>query len=192
MKILIDNGHGSNTPGKQSPDGRLREYAWAREVAKKLETALKARGYDAERIVTEELDVSINERVKRINTVCNKLGFSNVIVISVHINAAGNSGWNNARGWSVWIAPNASSNSKRLARCLYEAADKAGYSGNRSVPATKYWVGNFGIVRDSKCPAVLTENLFQDNKEDVEILMSDAGKQAMVDIHVKGIEAYLK
>lgn len=24
MKILIDNGHGSNTPGKCSPDGRLR------------------------------------------------------------------------------------------------------------------------------------------------------------------------
>ena len=25
MKILIDNGHGSNTPGKCSPDGRLKE-----------------------------------------------------------------------------------------------------------------------------------------------------------------------
>lgn len=26
MKILIDNGHGENTPGKRSPDGSLREY----------------------------------------------------------------------------------------------------------------------------------------------------------------------
>lgn len=26
MKILIDNGHGENTPGKRSPDGKLREY----------------------------------------------------------------------------------------------------------------------------------------------------------------------
>lgn len=25
MKILIDNGHGENTAGKHSPDGRLRE-----------------------------------------------------------------------------------------------------------------------------------------------------------------------
>lgn len=24
--ILIDNGHGENTPGKRSPDGRLREH----------------------------------------------------------------------------------------------------------------------------------------------------------------------
>ena len=81
---------------------------------------------------------------------------------------------------------NASTNSKRLAKCLYEEADKAGYKGNRCVPATKYWVGNYGIVRDTKCPAVLTENLFQDNKEDVAILMSETGKHAMVDIHVIG------
>lgn len=26
MKILIDNGHGVETPGKRSPDGRFREY----------------------------------------------------------------------------------------------------------------------------------------------------------------------
>lgn len=191
MKILIDNGHGSNTPGKCSPDRKLREYAWAREIAKRLENTLKAKGLDAERIVTEETDISINERVRRVNAICNKVGTSNVLLISIHINAAGNSGWKNARGWSVWVAPNASSNSKRLAKCLYEEADKAGFRGNRCVPATKYWVGNYGIVRDTKCPAVLTENLFQDNKEDVDVLMSEDGKQAMVDIHVKGIMSYL-
>lgn len=191
MKILIDNGHGSNTSGKRSPDGKLREYAWAREIAKRLESALKAKGFDAERTVTEETDISINERVRRANAICNKVGTSNVLLISIHINAAGNSGWKNARGWSVWVAPNASSNSKRLAKCLYEEADKAGFRGNRCVPATKYWVGNYGIVRDTKCPAVLTENLFQDNKEDVDVLMSEDGKQAMVDIHVKGIMSYL-
>ena len=191
MKILIDNGHGSNTPGKCSPDRKLREYAWAREIAKRLENTLKAKGLDAERIVTEETDISINERVRRVNAICNKVGTSNVLLISIHLNAAGNSGWKNARGWSVWVAPNASSNSKRLAKCLYEEADKAGFRGNRCVPATKYWVGNYGIVRDTKCPAVLTENLFQDNKEDVDVLMSEDGKQAMVDIHVKGIMSYL-
>ena len=33
MKILIDNGHGENTPGKRSPDGTFREYAYTREIA---------------------------------------------------------------------------------------------------------------------------------------------------------------
>ena len=36
MKILIDNGHGCNTPGKRSPDGRFREYAWVREIARAI------------------------------------------------------------------------------------------------------------------------------------------------------------
>lgn len=33
MKVLLDNGHGAETPGKRSPDGRLQEYAYAREIA---------------------------------------------------------------------------------------------------------------------------------------------------------------
>ena len=33
MKILIDNGHGIDTKGKRSPDGRLLEYAQNRLLA---------------------------------------------------------------------------------------------------------------------------------------------------------------
>lgn len=32
------------------------------------------------------------------------------------------------------------------------------------------------MCRDTKCPAILTENLFQDNKEDVDFLLSEKGK----------------
>ena len=38
MKILIDNGHGIETPGKRSPDGVLREYAWNRLIASRGNT----------------------------------------------------------------------------------------------------------------------------------------------------------
>ena len=37
MRILIDNGHGENTTGKRSPDGKFREYSYAREIAKSIE-----------------------------------------------------------------------------------------------------------------------------------------------------------
>ena len=57
MKILIDNGHGSNISGKCSPDGKLREYAWARDIASRLVAELKKRGLYAERVVTEETDI---------------------------------------------------------------------------------------------------------------------------------------
>ena len=56
MKILLDNGHGEETAGKRSPDGSFREYAWAREIARRIETELKNRGYDVQRIVPEEQD----------------------------------------------------------------------------------------------------------------------------------------
>lgn len=54
MKVLIDNGHGSNTPGKCSPDGRLKEYAYTREIVQRLEMELRKRGIDVERIVKVE------------------------------------------------------------------------------------------------------------------------------------------
>lgn len=102
MKILIDNGHGENTPGKRSPDGSLREYAYAREIADRIAHELSARGYDAERIVREAVDVPLSERARRVNEVCGRYGTANVVLVSIHCNAAGNGAeWMNARGWSV-------------------------------------------------------------------------------------------
>ena len=66
MKILIDNGHGKETPGKRSPDGRLKEYAYTREIADRVVTGLQNEGIDAMRIVPEENDVTLSERVKRV------------------------------------------------------------------------------------------------------------------------------
>lgn len=192
MKILIDNGHGVDTKGKHSPDGKLREYKWAREVALLIEKQLRSLGYDAERIVIEEKDISLKERCRRVNTICNKNGSKNCLLVSVHINAAGADGkWHNATGWSGWVAPNASANSKRFAQLLYAESEKRGLRGNRAVPACKYWVGNFAIIRDTKCPAVLTENLFQDNQQEAEWLQTEEGKKIIADLHVQAILKYI-
>ena len=67
MKILIDNGHGIDTPGKRSPDGSLREYAYNREIAAVIVAKLKEMGFDAELLVTEIEDISLKERVARVN-----------------------------------------------------------------------------------------------------------------------------
>ena len=44
MKILIDNGHGVETPGKRSPDGRFREYQYNRLIARAIVEHLQCRG----------------------------------------------------------------------------------------------------------------------------------------------------
>lgn len=191
MLILLDAGHGLQTKGKQSPCGLLKEYRWAREMVDRLIIAFKEVGLEAIRLVPEDTDISLSERVRRANKLY-KENDKQAILISIHCNAAGSDGkWHNANGWSVYVSQNASSNSKRLAKDLYEEAEKLGLKGNRSVPKEKYWVQNLAICRDTNCPAVLTENMFQDNQDDVEFLLSEEGKQKIVNVHVQGVLKYL-
>lgn len=195
MKILLDNGHGKNTPGKRSPDGKLREYLYAREITEAIERELKLRGYDAERIVHENVDVPLAERARRVNELCGRLGTSNVILISIHCNAAGNgSEWMQARGWAAYTSKG-KTKADKLAECLYNAASchltgqklRKDYSDGDSD-----WEESFYILRKTKCPAVLTENFFQDNKDDVDYMLSSDGKQNIINTHVNGIIQYIE
>lgn len=193
VEVLIDNGHGENTPGKCSPDKRLREYAYAREIARRVEKCLRCKGYEAQRIVEEETDVPLSERCKRVNDICKQVGTKNVLLVSIHNNAAGGDGkWHEARGFSAHVGLNASSKSKMLAQYLWNEAIQQGLKGNRSVPAAPYIAQNLAICRDTACPAVLTENLFQDNKEDVELLLSEEGKEKVTATHVNAIVNFIK
>ena len=192
MKILIDNGHGRDTPGKRSPDGRLREYAYTREIAQRVIDALRGKGYDAQRIVTEEDDISLKERCRRVNAICKQYGPRNVLLVSIHNNAAGSDGkWKKAQGWSAHISLNASLASKTLARSLIKAADEQDLKIRRYSHDQPYWHQNLAICRDTLCATVLTENLFQDNEEEAAYLMSDEGKAAVTALHVNGIIDYL-
>ena len=194
MLILIDNGHGHNTPGKRSPDGKFLEYAYNREIATRIVADLTDRGYNAQLLVPETEDIPLTERVRRINAHCNTLGKSNVILISIHVNAAGNgTKWLNATGWSCYTSKGQTT-SDRIAECFYEAAKKnfpdrrirTDYSDN-----DPDWEENFYILRHSLCPAVLTENFFMDNPQDLDYIQSRSGKQAIIDTHVEGITEYL-
>lgn len=194
MKVLIDNGHGENTAGKRSPDGIFREYRYAREIAIELERELRARGIDAERIVREEVDVPLAERTRRVNETCARLGKSSVILVSIHCNAAGNgSDWMNAQGWSAYTSIG-KTNADKLASEMYLAAEK--HFTDRKIrkeysDGDPDWEENFYILQKTKCPAVLTENFFMDNKKDVSYLLSLEGRNAIINTHVEGITNYI-
>ena len=191
MKVLIDNGHGVNTEGKRSPDGRLIEYAYTREIANRVVNDLKASGLDAIRIVPEETDIPLEERVARANKYYAESG-KQAILVSIHCDAEGSgSMWMNAHGWSVFVGINASQNSKRLATALADVAEKKGVTVRKEAVDRNYWVKDFCICRDTHCPAVLVENFFMDNEKDVDFLLSEKGKQCVTDIIVEGIKKYL-
>lgn len=195
--ILLDNGHGSNTPGKCSPDRSLLEYKWTREMTALIEQKLKSKGVEVRRIVPEDSDISISERCRRVNDVCRKAGSQNVLLISIHNNAAGADGkWHDSTGFSVFVSKNASTRSKEMAKILTNEFLKEELTGNRSVPICRYWTWSWttqdiGILKGTLCPAVLTENFFKDNKRDVQFLLSAEGKKLIADLHVSGVMKYL-
>lgn len=204
MKILIDNGHGCNTKGKRSPDGLLKEYSWAREIAARIACEGKELGLDISLLVPEMEDIPLKERVRRVNYWCDKLGTRNVVLVSVHCNAAGNGTvWSEtARGFSAFVSKNASSNSKRLADIFAWLADQRNMLGNRSKSATFdgehiYWTwfwteSDIYILKNTKCPAVLTENFFMDNHDDCDYLLSEEGKDAVVKLHIDSLLKYIE
>ena len=189
--ILLDNGHGKNVIGKQSPDGSLKEYAYTRDIVQQIYSSLKDLGYNPYILVPETNDIPLSTRVKRANQLCSANN-KKALLVSVHCNAAGSDGeWHSAKGWSVFVSQNASANSKKLADCLKKEADNQGLKVRLQNTSKSYWVQSLAICRDTNCPAVLTENLFQDNKEDVKFLLSEEGKKKIAELHVKGIINYL-
>lgn len=196
MKILIDNGHGSNTAGKRSPDGLFRECFFTREVAAEVAYRLRRQGYDAELLVPELYDIPLIERVHRVNVKCQSLGASNVLVVSIHCNAAGNGkNWMLGRGWEAWTSPGQTEGDK-LAECLYESA-MDNFELGTSIRSD--WSdgdpdkeNQFTILKKTLCPAVLTENFFMDNKDDLAFLQSNEGKEAVIRCHIDGIKKYVE
>lgn len=189
MKILIDNGHGKNTPGKRSPDGKFREYLYAREIAEAIEGELKFLGLDAERIVTETEDISLAERARRVNEICGRLGAENVVLVSIHCNASKNGEWGKARGWSAYTSKG-KTKSDELATMLYVEAAKnfAGQTLRKEFSdGDPDWEEGFYVLRKTKCPAVLTENFFMDNEQDLAYLTSEEGREAIIRTHVAAL-----
>lgn len=187
--VIIDNGHGAETPGKCSPDGQLKEWAWTRQAAKALAAELKRRGIGSTLLVSEARDVPLRERVRAANEISRL--HDNAVLVSLHTNASRSDGrWGDACGWSVFTAPGASEKSRRLARLLYEEACARYLKGNRSTPAEGYWTASLAMCRDTVCPAVLTENLFHDHAGDAAFLLSSEGLRCIVELHADAIEKY--
>lgn len=203
IKILIDNGHGYDTPGKRSPwsshntkpEIEFYEYLWNRQIAVPIVEQLCARGYDAEILVPEENDIPLKERVRRVNAICSNLGAKNVVLVSVHSNAAGDGGkWMAARGWEAYTTPG-KTNSDTFAEYLYEEAIKNFPKMNirkDTSDGDSDKEANFYILKYANCPAVLTENFFYDNVDDIKYILSEEGRAAVIKTHVDGIINYIE
>lgn len=193
MRILIDAGHGIDTPGKRSPDGVFREYLWNREVAELLYAMLEEQDFDVDMVVTETNDIPLKTRVRRVNEVCSVYGSHNVLLLSIHSNAAGNgTQWMNAKGWSAYTCKG-NTRSDIAAKCLYDAFEEE--FKDRTIrrdmsDGDPDWEEDFYIIKKTSCPAVLLENFFYDNKEECSFLLMEQTKRRVAKAILHGILYY--
>lgn len=211
MIVILGTAHLGTTPGKCSPDGKFRECEYSREIVKMIKDSLESKGVrvaiDYEPLepnnemkgsnAKQEQSRELTWRARYVNNICNAFGTKNCLYVSVHVNASGSDGkWKSARGWSVYTSPG-KTKADTLATYLYEEAKAILPADNKHYVRADFSDGdpdyeaNFYVLTKTLCPAVLTENLFQDNQEDVKFLLSPEGKQKIVDIHVNGILKYL-
>lgn len=200
--VILGTAHLSSTPGKCSPDGCFREYKYSREICSLLQERLRACGVECyidyldDDMCGKNSSQELCERVNIVNkNYCNKIGKNNVLYISIHVNAACNSGWHDATGFSIYTSPGKTS-SDVLATCIWNEAERILTPLNKKLrkdmsDGDPDYEDNFYVLKKTSCAAVLTENFFQDNKSDVEWLSSEEGKRTVVEYHLRGILKYL-
>ena len=198
IKIILGTAHLSSTPGKRSPDGKFREYAYSRKVCKAIQEELLSRGVDCV-IDYEDDDMpglsSSQELVKRVQIVNEMAKKTDCLYVSIHVNASAKNGWDKATGFSIYTSPG-ETKSDTLATDIFDEATKllkpAGKSLRKDTSdGDPDFEENFYVLRKTICPAVLTENFFQNSKSDVEWLESEEGFEVIVSYHVNGILKYL-
>ena len=185
--IIIDAGHGNNAPGKRSPiwkDGKqLFEWEFNRDIATRIAHKLAAAGIRSRLLVTEKEDIQLSERCRRINNICRMHGKDNCILISIHANAGGGT------GFEVFTSPGNTKSDEYATIML----DTLKYSFPKEKIRTDYSDGDadkearFYILQKSQCPAILTENLFMDNETDCRKLMDNDFREQIAEAHVRAI-----
>jgi N-acetylmuramoyl-L-alanine amidase len=187
MTVILDNGHGEETPGKRSPvweDGsQLFEYEFNRAIVERIVKQLDKLKIPYKVLVPEITDITLTERCKRANKICDDTE-GNCFLISVHANAGGGTGWE----CHIYSEK---TKSKDYADILTDEASSElvpDWKIRQPMPNQKYWVSNYQILRGTKCPSILTENFFMDTEKDCRYIMSDEGRDKVADIHVNAIK----
>lgn len=184
--ILLDNGHGRNTPGKRSPvwsDG-VQFFEWHnnRRIVAGIASELDRLGIKYHILVPEEWDVGLTERANRANGYARIYGAANTLLISVHSNAAAKP--NTGTGWEIYTSKG-KTRSDSYAEIFCRKA--------REILSPDFRIRgvfekNFTVLVKSVSPAVLTENLFFDTERDCRFLLSEEGNERIVRLHVEAIK----
>ena len=195
--VILDAGHGINpaTNGKRTPifpDGSfMRENEFNRNVVRKIDILLERyEDIDVVFATTEKRDISLPERIGRINQLYDKVKglYDKIILISVHANAMYDY-WNGVGyGTATFYYP-----TNMVDKKLAEVIQRNLIAKTKLKPHRDGVVAeNFQIIRECKMTACLCECAFMDNLKEAKLLLTEEFRQVCADGITNGILEYLK
>lgn len=192
-KWILDAGHGgmkagvyTTAPGKMFafPDSSMgagdaftfHEGVNNRAIASELMPMLDQVGIEYALTYDDDIDTTLGKRVRIANALYEK--DKRCILLSIHSDAMPDGHHGKAQGFSIWTSIG-ETKSDKVANIFLQAYEKEfpdfRIHGDKS-DGDKDKEENFYILKKTSCPAVLTENLFYDNRKEALFLLSPEGR----------------
>ncbi|WPP53523.1 N-acetylmuramidase domain-containing protein [Catalinimonas niigatensis] len=195
---IIDAGHGGIKDGKYTTatstgkrytfsDGtQIYEGEINRKIGRFLIELLDETGIPYHNLTVDTVeDIPLKERVAQANALCAQ--YPNCYFLSIHSNAASTvleGEGNQARGFEVWtsVGQTKSDELASIAAKWYkhdfpEFKFRQDMSDDDEDMEKKDERETFYVLRKTKCPAFLVENLFYDNRLEAQFLLSSEGQR---------------
>lgn len=170
--IIIDAGHGGSDVGA-TREG-IYEKDITLDIAKRLETILRKKGFNVLMVRTSDVYVSLQDRVD----FSEKNGGD--LFVSVHVNSSVTPEGNGLE--THYYTPQ----SYDFAQVVHKEFASAINSRDRGLFKSKFYV-----INHTTCPSILVETGFISNPEERKELMTTQRKQKTADAIAKGILKYL-
>lgn len=185
---ILDNGHGSDTLGKRTPEHLgipiIEEWSFNRDIVDRIAELCRAENIKHHLLVSEIEDVSLRDRCNRANLL-NFEKDNTCFILSIHANAGGGTGWE-------CFTSKGETESDHIASILSEEFKKE--FGDEFPLRSDFSDGDpdkeeqFYILKHTTCPAVLTENFFMDNPKDVALMITPEGRDRIAKFHFEAIK----
>lgn len=169
--VVIDAGHGGHDNGGQW--GRVYEKHLALDTAFRLESKLKAMGYQTVMTRRSDYFISLPQRVSTGNS------YRNAIFVSIHYNYT----WKQeVSGLETFYS---NEESRRLAQCVQNSLIQRTRTVDRTAKYARFYV-----IRNSKLPAILVEGGFVSNANERSRMKSGWFRESIAQGIVDGIQRY--
>lgn len=195
MNIILTPAIPGDYQYRQSPNKNLDELTYLNRMTDDIILRLRESVKHTPFITITKLAGPMDQILTGLQTLTRTTPPTSNCLIAVGLNSTRMDGHQHSnKGWRVISNPE-SSQSSTLATALATAAMQTlGHraTSNQDTATSLAHLNQTPILTAAAIPAVLTLNLYQDNRQDAAYLLSSEGRQAIISLHVKGISAYLE